>query len=37
MDEYAFCHADIIHFPCKEAEEPYYNNWSAYKEIKAKI
>ena len=36
MDEYAFCHADIIHFPCKEAEEPYYNNWSAYKEIKAK-
>lgn len=33
MDEYAFNRADIIHFPCEEAEEPYYNNWLDYKRI----
>lgn len=33
MDEYAFQRADIIQFPCKEAEEPYYNNWKLYAEI----
>lgn len=36
IDCYAFDHADYIVFPCEEAEEPYYNNWSAYKAIKAR-
>ncbi|MEE1075056.1 MAG: glycosyltransferase family 4 protein, partial [Acutalibacteraceae bacterium] len=34
MDEYAFNRADIILFPCEEAEEPYINNWSEYTEIR---
>lgn len=34
MDEYAFLHADYFVFPCSEAEEPYYNNWNKYAEIK---
>lgn len=34
IDQYAFDHADYIIFPCEEAEEPYYDNWSAYKEVK---
>lgn len=34
VDEYAFNKADYIIFPCKEAEEPYFNNWIKYKEIK---
>lgn len=34
IDEFAFDRADYIIFPCKEAEEPYYNNWERYKDIK---
>ena len=33
-DEYAFMRADYIFFPCPEAEEPYYNNWDKYSDIK---
>ncbi len=33
IDEYAFAHADYIIFPCPEAEESYYNNWSKYGDI----
>lgn len=33
IDEYAFNRADYIFFPCKEAEEPYYNQWEKYKKI----
>lgn len=36
MDVYAFNRADYIIFPCPEAEEPYYNNWNEYAEIKKK-
>ncbi len=36
IDEFAFDRADYIIFPCEEAEEPYYNNWEEYKEIKAR-
>lgn len=32
-DEYAFDRADIILFPCEDAEEPYFNNWDKYREI----
>lgn len=35
LDEYAFNRADIIHFPCEEAEEPYFKNWPQYGHIKA--
>lgn len=34
IDYYAFMRADYIFFPCEEAEEPYYNNWDKYKEVK---
>lgn len=34
MDEYAFKRADFIVFPCEEAEEPYYNSWEKYKDIR---
>ncbi len=34
FDRYAFDNADFIFFPCEYAEEPYYNNWDEYKEIK---
>ena len=34
IDEYAFRRADYIIFPCQEAEEPYYRNWSDYAAIK---
>lgn len=34
MDEYAFSRADIILFPCEEAEEPYINNWPDFELIK---
>lgn len=34
MDEYAFDNADYIVFPCEDAEEPYYNNWGEYHDIK---
>lgn len=33
IDHYSFNRADYIIFPCKEAEEPYYNNWDEYKNI----
>lgn len=33
IDIYAFNRADYIVFPCHEAEEPYYNNWSIYNDI----
>lgn len=33
VDEYAFSKADYIIFPCKEAEEPYYNQWAKYADI----
>lgn len=36
IDEYAFNKADYIVFPCEYAEEPYYNRWEKYKEIKEK-
>lgn len=36
MDEYCFNNADYLIFPCKEAEEPYYNNWSIYKDFHEK-
>ena len=34
IDEYAFTRADYIIFPCAEAEEPYYNTWKDYGEIR---
>lgn len=34
IDEYAFSRADYIIFPCEEAEEPYFNRWKEYKNIK---
>ena len=34
FDEYSFDNADYIVFPCEEAEEPYYNNWEKYCDIK---
>lgn len=34
MDEYAFNKAHYIMFPCEEAEEPYYNSWEKYADIK---
>lgn len=34
VDEYAFNKADYIIFPCEEAEEPYYNNWDKYRNLK---
>ncbi len=36
IDEYAFNRADYIIFPCEEAEEPYFNTWKNYKEVKEK-
>lgn len=33
VDEYAFSRADFIIFPCKDAEDPYYNQWDKYSEI----
>lgn len=35
-DEYAFNRANYIIFPCEEAEEPYFNQWDEYKNIKKK-
>lgn len=34
IDQYAFGRADYIVFPCPDAEEPYFNNWTEYKNIK---
>ena len=36
MDNYAFSRADILIFPCEEAEEPYENNWVGYASFKQK-
>lgn len=36
MDKWSFLNADYIIFPCPDAEEPYYNNWADYKNIKEK-
>lgn len=33
VDEYAFSKADFIVFPCKEAEEPYFDTWVRYRDI----
>ena len=30
IDHYAFERADAVIFPCREAEEPYFNTWSKY-------
>lgn len=34
IDHYAFERADIVVFPCPEAEEPYFNTWGAYPEVR---
>jgi glycosyltransferase involved in cell wall biosynthesis len=34
IDVYSFNRADYILFPCKEAEECYFNTWDYYKTIK---
>lgn len=36
IDRWSFMNADYIIFPCPDAEEPYFNNWPAYKTIKEK-
>lgn len=36
MDEYSFRNADLIIFPCEDADEPYSNAWPGYNEIKIK-
>ena len=36
MDIYAFERADYIIFPCNEAEEPYFNTWPEYENIRNK-
>lgn len=37
IDKYAFERADVVIFPCEEAEEPYYNRWKEYKKIHESI
>lgn len=34
IDQFAFHRANYIIFPCPEAEEPYYNNWDEFANIK---
>ena len=34
MDKWSFMNADYVVFPCPDAEEPYYNNWKDYSDIK---
>ena len=34
VDEYAFRRADFVIFPCEEAEEPYFNTWEKYREVR---
>lgn len=34
LDRYAFERADYLVFPCQEAEEPYFNNWPFFRELK---
>ena len=36
LDRYAFERADYVIFPCEDAEEPYYNIWDRYKELRKK-
>lgn len=36
IDSFAFSKADYVIFPCKEAQEPYFNSWENYKNIKFK-
>lgn len=33
MEKYAFSRADILVFPCEEAEEPYYLKWKDYQKV----
>ena len=34
MDKDAFKRANFVIFPCKEAEEPYFNSWKKYSSIR---
>ena len=34
IDKYAFQRADIVIFPCKDAEDPYFNTWPEYQKIR---
>lgn len=34
ITDYAFKRADYIVFPCREAEEPYFNTWPRYPEVR---
>ncbi len=36
-DEYAFTRADCVVFPCREAEECYFNTWKKYKDIRKRM
>ncbi|MCG7502463.1 glycosyltransferase family 4 protein [Tenacibaculum sp. Mcav3-52] len=36
IDEFAFSNTDYVIFPCIEAQEPYFNSWSDYKNIQRK-
>ncbi|ELA9315180.1 glycosyltransferase family 4 protein [Vibrio parahaemolyticus] len=36
VDKYSFDNSDYIHFPCKEAEEPYCKNWDYFSVLKNK-
>ncbi len=37
VDEYAFQRADVVVFPCKAAEEPYYHTWKRYSDIRKEM
>lgn len=37
MDTFCFTNADMIIFPCREAEESYIKNWEVYKELRKEI
>ena len=34
IDEYAFGRADVVVFPCPEAEEPYFHTWPGYAAVR---
>lgn len=36
IDRFSFVRADYVIFPCEEAEEPYYNTWKAYPDVRDK-
>lgn len=36
VDRFSFENADYVVFPCKEAQEPYFNSWDKYKDITLK-